>query len=243
VGLEIAEQVPDVGTVVVPVGGGGLAAGIVAALDDRPGVRVVGVQAAHAAAYPGSLLAGHPVKAPELRTMADGIAVGLPGEVPFEIIAAHHMPVRTVSEEDLSRAMLLVAERAKLVVEASGAAGIAALMAAPQDFADRGPVVVVLSGGNVDPLMLMRLIRHGLVAAGRFLHMRVTIADAPGALAGLLRDIAALGANVVDVVHLRTSRDLAFDEVAVEVEVEAKGPEHCTEVVRRLREAGYRLTD
>ena len=243
VGLEIAEQVPDVGTVVVPVGGGGLAAGIVAALDDRPGVRVVGVQAAHAAAYPASLLAGHPVKAPELRTMADGIAVGLPGEVPFEIVAAHHMPVRTVSEEDLSRAMLLVAERAKLVVEASGAAGIAALMAAPRDFADRGPVVVVLSGGNVDPLMLMRLIRHGLVAAGRFLHMRVTIADAPGALAGLLRDIAALGANVVDVVHLRTSGDLAFDEVAVEVEVEAKGPEHCTEVVRRLRESGYRLTD
>lgn len=241
IGLEIAEQVPDVATVLVPVGGGGLAAGIVAALDDRPDVQVVGVQASHAAAYPESLRAGHPVKARELRTMADGIAIGLPGEVPFEIIASHHMSVRTVSEEDLSRAMLLVAERAKLVVEASGAAGVAALMAAPEEFADRGPVVVVLSGGNVDPLVLMRLIRHGLAAAGRFLHLRITIADAPGALAGVLRDIAALGANVIDVVHLRTSVDLAFDEVAIEVELETKGPDHCADVVRRLREAGYRL--
>jgi threonine dehydratase len=153
------------------------------------------------------------------------------------------MPVRTVSEEDLSRAMLLVAERAKLVVEASGAAGVAALMATPHEFADRGPIVVVLSGGNVDPLVLMRLIRHGLAAAGRFLHLRITIQDAPGALAGVLRDIAALGANVLDVVHLRTSTDLAFDEVAIEVEVETKGPEHCAEVVRRLREEGYRLAD
>jgi len=242
-GLEIAEQVPDVRTILVPVGGGGLAAGIVAGLDDRPGIEVVGVQASHAAAYPESLLAGHPVKARELHTMADGIAIGLPGEVPFEIIARHHMPVRTVSEEDLSRAMLLVAERAKLVVEASGAAGVAALMATPEEFADKGPVVVVLSGGNVDPLVLMRMIRHGMASAGRFLQLRITIPDSPGNLAGVLRDIAALGANVLDVVHLRTSVDLAFDEVAIEVELETKGPEHCTEVVRRLREAGYRLAN
>ncbi len=241
-GLEILEQVPDVRTVLVPVGGGGLAAGIVAALDDRPDVQVIGVQAARAAAYPESLAAGHPVKAREMRTMADGIAVGLPGEVPFEIIATHRTPIRTVSEEDISRAMLLMAERAKLVVEASGAAGVAALMADPEQLAD-GPVVVVLSGGNVDPLVLMRLIRHGLAAAGRFLHLRITIQDSPGALAGVLRDIAALGANVLDVVHLRTSKDLAFDEVAIEVEVETKGPDHCVDVVRRLREAGYRLAD
>ncbi|OJV83451.1 MAG: threonine ammonia-lyase [Cellulomonas sp. 73-92] len=242
-GLEIAEQVPDVRTVLVPVGGGGLAAGIVASLEDRPDVQVIGVQASHAAAYPESLAVGHPVKARELRTMADGIAVGVPGKVPFEIISTHRIPVLTVAEEDLSRAMLLLAERAKLVVEASGSAGVAALMAAPEELAGRGPVVVVLSGGNVDPLVLMRLIRHGLAAAGRFLHLRITIQDSPGALAGVLRDIAAFGANVLDVVHLRTSKDLAFDEVAIEVEVETKGPEHCTDVVRRLREAGYRLAD
>ena len=106
-----------------------------------------------------------------------------------------------------------------------------------------GPVVVVLSGGNVDPLVLMRLIRHGLACAGRFLQLHITISDTPGGLAGVLRDIANLGANVLDVVYLRTGPDLAFDEVAIEVEVETKGPEHCTEVVRRLRDAGYRLAD
>jgi threonine dehydratase len=242
VGLEIAEQVPGVATVLVPVGGGGLAAGITAALEDRPGVRVIGVQAAGAAAYPASLAAGHPVPAPELRTMADGIAVGLPGQVPFGLLAGHHVPVRTVSEEDISRAVLLLSERTKLVVEPSGAAGVAALMAAPQDFTD-GPVVVVLSGGNVDPLVLMRLIRHGLASAGRFLQLHIRIADTPGALAGVLRDIADYGGNVIDVAHVRTGPELAFDEVAIEVQVEAKGPEHCIEVVRRLREAGYRLTD
>jgi len=242
VGLEIAEQVPGVATVLVPVGGGGLAAGITAALEDRPGVRVVGVQAAGAAAYPASLAAGHPVPAPELRTMADGIAVGLPGQVPFGLLYAHHVPVRTVSEEDISRAVLLLSERTKLVVEPSGAAGVAALMAAPQDFTE-GPIAVVLSGGNVDPLVLMRLIRHGLASAGRFLQLHIRIADTPGALAGVLRDIADYGANVIDVAHVRTGPELAFDEVAIEVQVEAKGPEHCTEVVRRLREAGYRLTD
>jgi threonine dehydratase len=223
--------------------GGGLAAGVVAALGDRPGVQVVGVQAAQAAAYPASLAAGHPVKAPDMRTMADGIAVGLPGQVPFEVLSHHRTPVVTVSEEDLSRALLLVAERAKLVVEPSGAAGVAALMAAPRDFAGRGPIVVVLSGGNVDPLVLMRLIRHGLASAGRFLQLRITIGDTPGHLAAVLRDVAALGVNVMDVAHLRTGPELAFDEVAIELQVETKGPEHCAEVQRRLREAGYRLAD
>ncbi len=242
VGLEIAEQVPGAATVVVPVGGGGLAAGIVAALDDRPGVGVVGVQAAGAAAYPASLAAHHPIAAGQMRTMADGIAVGMPGAVPFAVLDSHHVPVRTVSEEDISRAVLLLLERSKLVVEPSGAAAVAALMAAPEEFAGRGPVVAVLSGGNVDPLVLMRLIRHGLAAAGRFLHLGITIADTPGALASVLRDVAALGANVIDVAHVRTGPDLAFDEVAIEVQVETKGPDHCQAVVRSLRDDGYRLT-
>lgn len=243
IGLEILEQVPDVATIVVPVGGGGLAAGISAALDERPDVHVVGVQAARAAAYPLSLAAGHPVRAPELRTMADGIAIGMPGAVPFEVLSTHHVPVRTVSEEDLSRALLLVAERAKLIVEPSGAASVAALMAAGGDFAGRGPVVAVLSGGNIDPLVLMRVVRHGLASAGRFLQLRIRISDTPGALAGVLRDVAALGGNVMDVAHARTGGDLAFDEVAIEVHVETKGPEHCSQLVRRLRDTGYRLSD
>ncbi|WP_028047365.1 threonine ammonia-lyase [Cellulomonas sp. URHE0023] len=241
IALEIVEQVPDVATVVVPVGGGGLAAGVVAALAElRPSVRVIGVQAERAAAYPASLAAGHPVQAPELRTMADGIAVGVPGTVPFHILSAHGVRVRTVSEEDLSRALLLVAERAKMLVEPSGAAAVASLMAEPRGL--EGPVVAILSGGNIDPLVLMRVVRHGLASAGRFLQLRVRLDDTPGALASLLRDIAATGANVMDVSHARTGVELAIDEVAIEVQVEAKGPDHCAHVVEALTVAGYRLS-
>jgi threonine dehydratase len=243
VGLELLEQVPEVGTVLVPLGGGGLTAGIVAALDDRPDIRVIGVQAAGAAAYPGSLAAGHPVAATSMRTMADGIAVGLPGMVPFELLDAHRVPVRTVSEEDLSRALLLVAERAKLLVEPSGAAGVAALMADPTAYADGRPVVVVLSGGNVDPLVLQRVLRHGLASSGRFLQMRVRVGDQPGALAGLLAVLAQLGTNVMHVSHDRTGADLSLDEVVIEVQVETKGPDNCHAVLTSLRTAGYRLAE
>jgi threonine dehydratase len=240
VALEILEQVPDVATIIVPVGGGGLAAGIAATVAElRPDVRVVGVQAARAAAYPASLAAGHPVRATELHTMADGIAVGMPGQVPFDVIRSTGCEIRTVEEEDLSRALLLVAERAKLLVEPSGAAGVAALMAAPGDFA--GPVVAVLSGGNIDPLVLLRVVRHGLVSAGRYLQLRVVVNDTPGALAGLLAALAGTGGNVAHVQHVRTGTDLAIDEVEIEVQVETKGPEHCTQVLEQLRAAGFRV--
>jgi threonine dehydratase len=241
VALEILEQVPDVATILVPVGGGGLAAGVAATVAElRPDVKVVGVQAARAAApYPASLAAGHPVRATELHTMADGIAVGMPGQVPFDVIRETGCEIRTVGEEDLSRALLLVAERAKLLVEPSGAAGVAALMAAPGAFA--GPVVAILSGGNIDPLVLLRVVRHGLASAGRYLQLRVVITDAPGALAGLLAALAATGGNVAHVQHVRTGTDLAIDEVEIEVQVETKGPEHCTQVLEQLRAAGFRV--
>lgn len=243
--LEVLDQVPDAGTIVVPVGGGGLAAGVAAALDERPDVGVVGVQAARAAAYPASLAAGHPVPAPELRTMADGIAVGTPGDVPFEVLASHRVPVRTVSEEDLSRAVLLVAERAKLVVEPSGAAAVAAVMADPRGMRpkDGRSLVCVLSGGNIDPLVLLRVVRHGLASAGRYLHLQVVVEDTPGALAQLLHDVAHRGGNVMHVSHLRTGGDLAFSDVAVDLQIETKGPEHCAALLAGLRAAGYRLPD
>ena len=240
VALEILEQVPDVATILVPVGGGGLAAGIAATVAElRPDVKVIGVQAARAAAYPQSLAAGHPVRATELHTMADGIAVGMPGQVPFDVIRETGCEIRTVGEEDLSRALLLVAERAKLLVEPSGAAGVAALMAAPGAFA--GPVVAILSGGNIDPLVLLRVVRHGLASAGRYLQLRVVITDAPGALAGLLAALAATGGNVAHVQHVRTGTDLAIDEVEIEVQVETKGPEHCAQVLEQLRAAGFQV--
>ncbi|WP_159806781.1 pyridoxal-phosphate dependent enzyme, partial [Cellulomonas citrea] len=203
----------------------------------------VGVQAAGAAAYPRSLAEGHPVAATAMHTMADGIAVGLPGQVPFDILAAAGTPVRTVSEEDLSRALLLVAERAKLLVEPSGAAGVAALMAEPAAFGDGRPVVVVLSGGNVDPLVLQRVIRHGLASSGRFLQLRVRVPDLPGALAGLLSTLASFGANVMHVSHDRTGSDLSLDEVVIDVQLETKGPDHCASVLADLRTAGYRLAE
>ncbi|WP_454051229.1 threonine ammonia-lyase [Cellulomonas sp. Marseille-Q8402] len=241
--LEILEQVPDVRTIVVPLGGGGLAAGIQAVVAElAPHVRVIGVQAARAAAYPASLVAGVPTRAPELHTMADGIAVGTPGAVPFALLQEHGCEVRTVSEEDLSRALLLVAERAKLLVEPSGAAGVAAVMAAAPGELD-GPVVVLLSGGNIDPLVLLRVVRHGLAVSGRYLQLRVRVHDAPGALADLLRELASAGANVMHVSHVRTGVDLEIDEVEIEVQVETKGPEHCARLLQRLRDAGFRLAE
>lgn len=239
IGLEILAQVPDVRTIVVPVGGGGLAAGIAAAVADTD-VQVVGVQAAGAAAWPASLAAGHPVPVGAMSTMADGIAVGCPGGVPFALLSERHAPICTVSEEDLSRALLHVAERSKLLVEPAGAAGVAALLGG---LAVATPAVVVLSGGNIDPILLLRVVRHGLASAGRYLQMRIRLADRPGALAGLLAELAASGGNVMHLSHVRTAVDLAVDEVEVEVQVETRGPAHCTEVVARLTDAGYRVRE
>jgi threonine dehydratase len=241
VGLEILEQYPQVRTIVVPTGGGGLLAGIavvVAAL--RPDVKVVGVQAAGAAAYPGSIAAGHPVTLAGTATMADGIAVACPGDVPFGLIRDLVGDVRTVSEEHLSRALLLCLERAKLVVEPAGAAAVAALLDDPQAF--EPPVVAVLSGGNVDPLLLLRVLRHGLSAAGRYVAFRLRVTDRPGALAALLRELAEADANVLEVEHLRTNPRLHVDEVEVYVQIETRGGKHTDAVLARLRAAGYSLT-
>jgi threonine dehydratase len=240
VGLEILEQVPDVKTVAVCAGGGGLLAGIAVAIKGlSPDVRVVGVQAEGAAAYPASLSAGRPVALESMSTMADGIAVGCPGPVPFAIIDELVDDFRTVSEESLSRALLLCLERAKLVVEPAGAAAVAAVLDDPRAF--EPPVVVVLSGGNIDPLLLMRVLRHGLAVAGRFLSFRARISDRPGALVSLLAEVAAADASVLEVEHVRTDPRLRVDEVEVQLQLETRGAEHCEEVQARLRKAGYTL--
>jgi len=241
IGLELIEQVPDCATVLVSVGGGGLAAGIATAVHSRrPDVRVVGVQAEKAAAYPPSLQAGQPVSVPLEPTMADGIALSRPGDVPFAAIQTHLDQILTVSEESLSQALLMLLERAKLLVEPAGAAAVAALLEHPGEFA--GPVVAVLSGGNVDPLLLMRVIRHGLAAARRYLAFRVRIPDRPGELARMLAELARLQVNVLDVVHERTSAHLHVDEVVVSLQVETRGEEHCARIAARLRETGYAVS-
>jgi threonine dehydratase len=241
-GLEILEQCPDVKTVVVSTGGGGFIAGIATAIKSlRPDVRVVGVQAEGAAAFVRSLAEGHPIPVGKMDTMADGIAVGCPGEVPFRAIQQYVDEVVTVSEEGLSRALLMLLERAKLVVEPAGAAAVAALLDHPDRF--ETPAVAVLSGGNIDPLLLMRVIRHGLAAAGRYLFFRVRIPDSPGGLAHLLGELAEVEANVLDVVHERTSAQLHLDEVEVAMQVETRSPEHAGRVLARLRERGYVVDD
>lgn len=241
-GLEILAQLPDVRTVVLCTGGGGLLAGVALAVKSRnPGIRVIGAQAAGAAAYPPSLLAGHPVPLAVMRTMADGIAVGRPGDIPFALIQRYVDDIRVVSEDSLARAQLKLLERSKLVVEPGGAAAVAAIMDDPHYF--EGPVVAVLSGGNVDPLVMMRVIRHGLTAGGRFTQITVHMPDRPGSLAGLLAEIASADANVVDVSHLRTNPRLAVDEVEITIDLETRGADHRDQLLDTLRASGYRIVE
>jgi threonine dehydratase len=237
VGLEILEQVPDVATVLVSTGGGGLVGGIASVLKERkPDTRIVGVQAAGAAAVLASLEAGEPVRLENLSTMADGIAVGAPGPVSYAHIAALVDDMVTVNEESLSRAVLLCLERRKLVVEPAGAATVAALL---EHRGFEPPVVAVLSGGNADPLLLLGIIRHGMTAAGRYLSLRVRVRDRPGSLGALLTRVGELGANVLDVAHSRIAGALDIGDVEIELNLETRGPEHCIEVAAALQRAGY----
>jgi threonine dehydratase len=241
VGLELLEQAPDAKTVVVPMGGGGLVSGVAVAVKAlRPDVRVIAVQASGAASFPGSLRAGRPTPITSMATMADGIAVGCPGDLTFDLVRTHVDEVRTVSEDSLARALLMCMERAKLLVEPAGAAAVAAIQDHPSDV--EPPVVAVLSGGNIDPVLLLRVLRHGMVAAGRYLSFHLRVPDRPGELAKLLAELADSGANVLDVEHARTGRALHLDEVEVALVLEMRGADHRDEVLARLRAAGYPLS-
>ncbi|MGI8949329.1 MAG: threonine ammonia-lyase [Ornithinimicrobium sp.] len=241
-GLEILEQVPDVRTVLVCTGGGGLLAGIATAVwARRPDVRVIGVQAQQAAAWPASLAARHPVPLTRMATMADGIAVGRPGDVPFAVLqqADRQVEIATVAEDEIARALLFCLERARLVVEPGGAAAVAHLLSGRVGTL-RGPVVAVLSGGNVDPLLL-RIIRTGLSVSGRYLQLSVRVPDLPGSLAQLLTHLAGQHVNVLDVQHARTEVSLHVHEVQIAITVETEGHEHSDRVRQGLREQGYLL--
>jgi threonine dehydratase len=239
-GLEILEQNPDVKTVVVCTGGGGLLAGTALAIKSlRPDIKVIGVQAEMAAAYPPSLAAGSPQMLPKMSTMADGIAVGKPGEVPFKIIQQHVDEIRTVSEASLARALLLTLERSKLQVEAGGIAAVAAILDDPDSF--DGPVVASLSGGNIDPLLLSRVLRTGLATSGRFLMVQVRLTDQPGSLAKLLACVAELGTNIIQTSHTRMNPALAISEVDVELELETRGFEHREQILAAIVAHGFEI--
>ncbi|GAA2200267.1 threonine ammonia-lyase [Sinomonas flava] len=245
-GLEILEQVPGVDTILMGVGGGGLLAGVAVAVKAKAkelgrDIKVIGVQAENAAAYPPSLAADALVPLQSISTMADGIAVGLPGQLPFSIIRELVDDFVTVSEESLARALVFLLERAKLVVEPAGAVGVAALMDGKlaELGIDAKKTAVILSGGNIDPMLMLKVIQRGLAAAGRFFTVRMMLDDRPGSLATISRIIAENDANVTGVDHTRVGGSISMGDVAITIDMETRGHEHCEQVLRALRAEGF----
>jgi threonine dehydratase len=225
-GLELVEQLPDVDTIVVPIGGGGLAAGIGLAVKAlRPEVHLTGVQAA------GTLPGGPGF------TIADGIAVKRPGELTMSILAGVLDEIVIVTDEEISEAIVLLLERTKLVVEGAGAVGIAALL--HDRVGGRGSVGIVLSGGNIDAALLISVMRRGLTLAGRYLNLRTRIPDRPGELAKLVNLLAAERVNIVEIEHIREAHDVPIGETGVTLTVLTRDPEHCDHLVATMREWGY----
>ena len=241
VGLEILDQVPDVENVIVSIGGGGLAAGVATvvqayAAKHKRKIKVWGVQSENTASYIPSLKAGKPVKIETKRTIADGIAVSLPGKIPFELIKENITKVVTVSDDEIAKAIVLLLERAKLVVEPAGAATVAALMSGA--IKPKGKTVVVLSGGNIDPLLLQKVISHGLMAAERYTDVSVMLPDRPGQLVKTAKAVASVGGNVVEVLHTRNGKGLDISEVELRLSIETSGHEHRELVFKALKDAG-----
>jgi threonine dehydratase len=242
VGLEILHDLPECGMVVVPVGGGGLAAGVALAVKSaRPAVRVVGVQAVGCPAAVLALQAGHPVSVPQPRTIADGIRVGRLGDAPFEILRRHLDEMVLVDDEEISRAIVVLMEKSKLVVEAAGAVGVAALLAGK--IADgAGVTSVILSGGNIDTNFFIRMLERGLTHEGRLMLLRVGIVDKPGRLVQVLSVLAATGANVLDVKHYRAGWQLPLEGTELEILLETRDADHGSQIIADLRQAGYPVT-
>lgn len=241
-GLDIYDQRPDLDTVIVPIGGGGLISGVASAIKQRAAidgrvVRVIGVQAVNAAAYPPSLERGEPTEIVTLPTIADGILVNKPGVLNFEIVRDAVDEIVTVSDDETARALLVLLERAKLVVEPAGAVGVAAILSG--QVRGTGTTVVLLSGGNIDPLMMERVISHGLGASERYLKLRIPLPDRPGQLARVSALVAGTNANVVEVLHTRHNGGLQISQVELELHIETRGPEHADQVLEVLRAEGF----
>ena len=243
VGMEIFDQVEDVQTIIVSIGGGGLAAGVAVAAKLRAKARgkkvqVIGVQAENAASYVPSLRAGKPKQIDTKPTIADGIAVARPGAIPFELIKKHIDKVVTVSDSEIALAIVALAERAKMVVEPAGAASVAALLAGKVK--PRGTTVAVLSGGNLDPLLMQKIIGHGLEAANRYTTITVMLPDRPGQLVKTSEAIARAHGNVVEVLHTRHGRGLGIGEVELQISVETSDREHVQRIMDELNSSGLK---
>jgi threonine dehydratase len=240
IGLELLEDVDDLAKVIVPLGGGGLASGIAIAVKSaRPGVEVVGVQAGACAPFTDSLTRGEPVAVASALTIADGIAVKRPGELTLGLVKHWLDDVVAVGEDEIAEAMVLLMERSKLVVEGAGAVGVAALLGGLVAPAPSGATVIVLSGGNVDAGMLAAVTRRHETQVGRRLALFTRVPDRPGSLAHLLACVAAAGANLLEVEHVREGVNLHVRETAVQLVLETRGREHAQEVLEAIAADGY----
>jgi threonine dehydratase len=238
-GLEVLEEAPDADVVVVPVGGGGLIAGMALAIKEtRPSIRVIGVQTEMGPAAAQSFHRRERVSVRPRATLADGIAVGQPGVLPFELILRYVDDMVTVTEEEIAQSMVLLLERTKLLVEGAGAVALAAILKGAVPRPSRG-ALAVLSGGNVDPHLLPKVLDYGLIHAGRLTVLSVLLLDRPGRLAGLLAVFAEEGVNVLDVFHRRHSARVPPGQVLVEVMLETRDAAHIGEIGRLLERHGY----
>lgn len=240
IALEILEDCPDVETVVVPIGGGGLISGIATAIKEKaPDVRMVGVQAEGASSVAQSLQKGDIQGLDSVDTIADGIATRKVGENTFPIIEERVDAVVTVSDPEIAVAITALLERSKTLIEGAGAVSMAAIMAEAFEYEADETIVPVLCGGNIDLNMLRTVIMRGLVETGRYLRLRTTLADQPGSLEHLLEIIAEQRANIYAIQHDRTSRDIGMTATEVELDLETRGEDHVDELLSELEDNGY----
>lgn len=242
VGLEIMEQVEDFDYVLVPVGGGGLISGIATAIKaKKPHVKIIGIQSSSVDVFARSFEVGKRLSQEIKPTIADGIAVGHPGELTFAVVQDLVDDFVTVTEDEIAQAILLTLERSKILVEPAGAVGFAALLSGKLDSIIKkgSKVVVIATGGNIDPLLLQRVVSHGLETAGRYLKLRIPLPDLPGQLAETSKIVAQANGNVVEVQHTRHGSGLQISDVELELHIETRGPEHAENVMQALRDHGY----
>ena len=243
-GVEILEQVPDVTTLLVPIGGGGMISGIAVAVKDaRPGIKIIGVEAKASPTAFQSLRAGHPLHIPAEETLADGIAVKQIGETTFPVIRDLVDDVVLVDENDIATAIFFLLEQEKVVVEGGGAVGVAALLSDKVNLRAGDKTVTVLSGGNIDVNMISRIIDRGLWLDGRKARLQVTVRDRPGHLNALTRTVASLGGNVLDIHHTRAFGDISVGDVQIAILVETRGRDHVAELVHELKELGHEVEE
>lgn len=241
VGLEILEQLPDVEAVICPVGGGGLIAGVAMAIKEtNPSVKIYGVEALACPSMKQSLHEKKPVVVDVMPTMADGIAVKKPGDLPFQIVEKYVDDIYCVDEMEIARTMLLVLERNKLLVEGSGASSLASLLYHKIPVTGK-KTVAILSGGNVDVSFISRIIERGMVEAGRFVHFRITLKDKPGQLAKLLQHITNLEANILDLSQNHIGENIFPGYVMVELSLETRDNKHIELVFTELKKNGYEI--